>query len=479
MSIHAALLASPKSNQSHEEVDFPRNDSLPSEPRGAEKEVEEVKWTAKNMSQPRGMNDVTSSNERRPTYIGYIKTPADAILLLAACDLPDNVANPKLGPPPRRISRRLLDDERAAFIRSGAIFVWDEREAGMRRWTDGRCWSASRVSGCFLTYRELEMRKKTSDSLGKDAPRSNLYKSDGLVKQSFSIRTSSNRKLHVISYYNKDDIKMGYLQRVSKDPRIMGTGPDSWNVQIDENEYGELLSREASYVTKRLMSPQVPAEMPMEKVPVKRRASEKEALIVSERDVPPSPEFSRAHYPPRLTYPPPSDYHYGRPHLAHTYLDESSKRCRYEKPSFSSHSYYHASRGWISPYDTPSYLSPVTPPTMDSKNYFANVHNTHCPPVSYVNRADRFIDRPTLPAIQGSVPRASEAERGTLEALASLRADTKVPPVTTLDRSASYHLTMPSFPASRLRARPAPVPVADRHTLQKTSVPFHVGNALI
>ena len=104
MSIHAALLASPKSNQSHEEVDFPRNDSLPSEPRGAEKEVEEVKWTAKNMSQPRGMNDVTSSNERRPTYIGYIKTPADAILLLAACDLPDNVANPKLGPPPRRIS---------------------------------------------------------------------------------------------------------------------------------------------------------------------------------------------------------------------------------------------------------------------------------------------------------------------------------------------------------------------------------------
>ena len=116
---------------------------------------------------------------------------------------------------------------------------------------------------------------------------------------------------------------------------------------------------------------------------------------------------------------------------------------------------------------------------MDSKNYFANVHNTHCPPVSYVNRADRFIDRPTLPAIQGSVPRASEAERGTLEALASLRADTKVPPVTTLDRSASYHLTMPSFPASRLRARPAPVPVADRHTLQKTSVTFHVGNALI
>ena len=94
---------------------------------------------------------------------------------------------------------------------------------------------------------------------------------------------------------------MGYLQRVSKDPRIMGTGPDSWNVQIDENEYGELLSREASYVTKRLMSPQVPAEMPLEKMPVKRRASEKEAMIVSERDGPHSHKFTRANYHPRLT----------------------------------------------------------------------------------------------------------------------------------------------------------------------------------
>lgn len=473
------MLASPKSNHSHEEVDVSRNDSPPCELQGTQKEVEEVRWTAKNMSQPRGMTDM-ASNERRPTYIGYIKTPADAILLLAACDLPDSVGNPSLGPPPRRISRRLLDDERAAFIRSGAIFVWDEREAGMRRWTDGRCWSASRVSGCFLTYRELEVKKKTSDSLGKDAPRSNLYKSDGLVKQSFSIRTSSNRKLHVISYYNKDDIKLGYLQRVSKDPRIMGTGPDSWNVHIDENEYGELLSRETSYVPKRLTSPQAPSELSLEKMPVKRRASEEEALIVDESDVSPSPEFSRGHYPLRPTYPSPSDYRYGRPQLPTSYMEEGSKRCRFEKPSIFNHSYYHVPRGWASPYDTPLCLSPVTPTTTDSKHYFSNVHNTYCPAVSsHMNRVDRIIERPILPVMQTSIPRASEAERGTLEALASLRADTKVPPVTSLDRSANYHLTMPSFPASRLRARPPPVSVTDRHTLQKLSVPMHVGNASI
>lgn len=102
-----------------------------------------------------------ATGEQRPTYIGLIKTPADAVILLSACDLPTPATPmPQEFIPPRRITRRLLDDERAVLIDSGSVFVWDEGEAGMRRWTDGRCWSASRVSGSFLTYRELEVRKK-------------------------------------------------------------------------------------------------------------------------------------------------------------------------------------------------------------------------------------------------------------------------------------------------------------------------------
>lgn len=102
-----------------------------------------------------------ATGEQRPTYVGLIKTPADAVILLAACDLPTPTTKvPQEFIPPRRITRRLLDDERAMLIDSGSVFVWDESEAGMRRWTDGRCWSASRVSGSFLTYRELEVRKK-------------------------------------------------------------------------------------------------------------------------------------------------------------------------------------------------------------------------------------------------------------------------------------------------------------------------------
>lgn len=85
-----------------------------------------------------------------------IRTPREAIKLLVACDLPDGTPNN----PPRRIPRRLLDSERAAMIRPGNVFVWDESETGIRRWTDGKLWSASRVHGAFLTYRELLERKQ-------------------------------------------------------------------------------------------------------------------------------------------------------------------------------------------------------------------------------------------------------------------------------------------------------------------------------
>ncbi|KAK0625308.1 Gti1/Pac2 family-domain-containing protein, partial [Bombardia bombarda] len=143
------------------------------------------------------------------TYYGHVRTPADAIKLFEAC---------RLGLLPR-VQRRLSEKERQS-IRSGSVFVWDEREAGMRRWTDGKSWSASRVSGSFLTYREMEGKRgtgfggtrrgagKTPDSgRGSDEdqddaePDGYRYKADGLMKQSFSITTSTGQHLHLISYF--------------------------------------------------------------------------------------------------------------------------------------------------------------------------------------------------------------------------------------------------------------------------------------
>ncbi|KAI1162781.1 Gti1/Pac2 family-domain-containing protein [Nemania serpens] len=142
------------------------------------------------------------------TYNGYVRTPADAIKLFEAC---------RLGLLPR-VQRRLSEKERQS-IRTGSVFVWDEREAGMRRWTDGKSWSASRVSGSFLTYREMEGKRgsgfgssrrttgrspdsgRLSDDDQDGEPEGYRYKTDGLMKQSFSITTSQGQHLHLISYY--------------------------------------------------------------------------------------------------------------------------------------------------------------------------------------------------------------------------------------------------------------------------------------
>ncbi|KAG0044248.1 hypothetical protein BGZ83_010507 [Gryganskiella cystojenkinii] len=41
------------------------------------------------------------------------------------------------------------------LIEPGSVFVFDEDESGICRWTDGRIWSPSRICGNFLVYREL------------------------------------------------------------------------------------------------------------------------------------------------------------------------------------------------------------------------------------------------------------------------------------------------------------------------------------
>ncbi|KAI1851416.1 hypothetical protein JX265_000350 [Neoarthrinium moseri] len=161
------------------------------------------------------------------TYRGYVRTPADAIKLFEAC---------RLGLLPR-VQRRLSEKERQS-IRSGSVFVWDEREAGMRRWTDGKSWSASRVSGSFLTYREMEGKRgsgfgnsrrsngrtpdsgRLSDEDPDGEPEGYRYKADGLMKQSFSITTSQGQHLHLISYYSRPHPGAPDLPQPSSDPQL-------------------------------------------------------------------------------------------------------------------------------------------------------------------------------------------------------------------------------------------------------------------
>ena len=81
------------------------------------------------------------------TFFGYVETSHDAFLVIEGC------RRGRL----HAVMRRLSEHERMG-IRSGCIYVFSERDSGIRRWTDGMYWSPSRILGNFLVYRQLERR---------------------------------------------------------------------------------------------------------------------------------------------------------------------------------------------------------------------------------------------------------------------------------------------------------------------------------
>ncbi|GME76168.1 unnamed protein product [Ambrosiozyma monospora] len=162
------------------------------------------------------------------SYHGVIITPKDAIILLEA-------SNQKLIP---KVPRRLTDYERAKLVKSGAIFIWDESSSKMKRWTDGKDWSASRVNGVFLSYKEMEPTEKNSKTFN--------YKPKGLVKQSFSVKTKDGLKLHLVSYVSNDFASEEALVRPSEDPRFN-------DLKIDREQYpASMLDDESEQEAKKI-----------------------------------------------------------------------------------------------------------------------------------------------------------------------------------------------------------------------------------
>jgi hypothetical protein len=113
----------------------------------------------------------------------------------------------------------------------------------MRRWTDGKSWSASRVAGSFLTYREMEGKRgggftptpqpkrrsgKSPDGSGEsdgEGPDGYRYKPDGLSKQSFSITLPGGQHLHLISYLSRSAPESANLQQPTTDPALRHIRP--------------------------------------------------------------------------------------------------------------------------------------------------------------------------------------------------------------------------------------------------------------
>ncbi|KXS18527.1 hypothetical protein M427DRAFT_96024 [Gonapodya prolifera JEL478] len=85
--------------------------------------------------------------EELETFYGFVDTIEDCLVILQACRT--GILN--------RVTSRLSESQRVG-IRSGSVFVFNETESHIKRWTDGRTWSPSRVLGQFLIYRELQRK---------------------------------------------------------------------------------------------------------------------------------------------------------------------------------------------------------------------------------------------------------------------------------------------------------------------------------
>ncbi|KAJ7905807.1 Gti1/Pac2 family-domain-containing protein [Mycena olivaceomarginata] len=140
------------------------------------------------------------------------------------------------------ITRRLDEQERATLIQSGAVFVWAEDSPGLKRWTDGRLWSQSRMREPYLfydekltdgsdspgqsfqTYRFVDAsgvsRGGSSSSAVSHQERSTTIHR-GLVKQAYSAwvavhPNSMPRKWHITAYFRYDDLP--HIPTVDQDP---------------------------------------------------------------------------------------------------------------------------------------------------------------------------------------------------------------------------------------------------------------------
>ncbi|KAF5353840.1 hypothetical protein D9758_010591 [Tetrapyrgos nigripes] len=194
------------------------------------------------------MSSQAEAQWTEPPWSGWIETTGDALLILEA-------ARRGLIP---RVNRRLVDNERK-MIASGSVFVFDEKESGIKRWTDGFFWSPSRILGNFLLYRETDKRgcghrgrgegddsppsqteyptggsslsrpRTDTNMLGLDKMRerslmgsltnSYKFKSDGLMKKTFSLHVDGAAQ-HLISYYRIEDVESGRLRSPSSLPEL-------------------------------------------------------------------------------------------------------------------------------------------------------------------------------------------------------------------------------------------------------------------
>ncbi|KZS98541.1 hypothetical protein SISNIDRAFT_448808 [Sistotremastrum niveocremeum HHB9708] len=158
---------------------------------------------------------------QRPTCSGIrIRSTQDAHRIIRAVELN------KLP-----LTVRRLDGEERRALKSGDVWVWEERGAvndatslGIERWTDGRTYGPSRVRDDFLFYTERDAehperpskwaRKQGASPTGSspyDQPRSSADDLESLIKQTYSVFIQDERqgmkKWHLTAYFAQGHVE--------------------------------------------------------------------------------------------------------------------------------------------------------------------------------------------------------------------------------------------------------------------------------
>jgi hypothetical protein len=169
-----------------------------------------------------------SNHNIQPSYFGFVETRDDAVILVQAC------REKSLDFVPRRPT----SSERPSIAQSGHVFVYEATASDIQRWTDGRHWSPSRMSGDFFIYGErlpsanrAYATESDHEPVPGDADSSDQYGRlygplakpfhvgpENLVKKTIKIkdRNDSGTSWHVVSYYRPVDVVRGQLQTPSR-----------------------------------------------------------------------------------------------------------------------------------------------------------------------------------------------------------------------------------------------------------------------
>eukprot|EP00833_Pecoramyces_ruminatium_P007324 jgi/Orpsp1_1/1181356/evm.model.c7180000076932.2 len=94
-------------------------------------------------------------------------------------------------------------------LRSGSCYIFSESESGIKRWTDGRLWSPSRILGKLKKKFQKKIKNlKSTDKLFEGVPSkltakgskgAYVFKEKGLLKKTISA-IMNNQQHHLVCY---------------------------------------------------------------------------------------------------------------------------------------------------------------------------------------------------------------------------------------------------------------------------------------